>query len=116
MLRRVALIRRTPFKAKRRPPYPSVLHDYILRRDKECVAAKLGFVHECRSTFGVPHAPFALPLLTVEEIKDDDKHAMGQKAPRDAKHGVALCGLMNTRPPSREMRQAFRAYLADVES
>ena len=102
-------------RRKHHAPYPSVLHDEILRRDGECVAAKLGFVHECRTTYGVPHAPFALPLLTVEEVKDEDKPMMGKKAPRDRKHGVALCGLMNTRPPSREMRQAFRKYLAEVE-
>lgn len=116
MIRHVPLLRRTPLRSKPRTRYPSVLADYILRRDKECVAYKLGFKHECRTTYGVPHAPYALPLLTIEEIKDNDKHAMGQKAPRDKYHAVALCGLLNTRPPSHEMRQAFREYIARIEA
>lgn len=111
-MKKVPLRRTVALVNHRKPAFPLALRAEILRRDMECVAAKLGFVHECRSTYGLPHAPYALDLLTMEHVKDE--LMAGRKAPDDARHVVALCGVLNVRPPSREMRAAFRAYLEQV--
>ena len=89
-----------------------VLHDAVLRRDKECVAAKLGFPHVCRDQWGVAHAPTALPLLTIEHVKDELR--MGVRAPSDMAHMIAVCAFINLKPPTKEMRAAFREYLERV--
>lgn len=96
-----------------RDPVTHVVHDAVLRRDKECVAAKLGFLHVCRDRWGVPHAPYALPVLTVEHVHEGYGMA-GERAKSDVAHLVTLCAGLNLRPPSRDMRTAFRAYLAEV--
>lgn len=94
-----------------RDPVTPALRSTVLLRDRERVAAKLGFAHDCRDRFGRTHARWALDALTLEHVKDD--LAMGKRAPSDVRHLVALCGFLNNQPPTKVMREAFRAYLAE---
>jgi hypothetical protein len=109
----VTLRRYSPLRSKaQRDPVSSEARAAVLRRDRECIAARLGFLHECRDAFGTPHAPNATGSLTVEHVKDG--LAMGQRAPSDPAHMVALCYSRNVAVPSKAMRVAFREYLSRV--
>jgi hypothetical protein len=110
MLRRYQPLRAHP----QRDPVSHQLHAEVIFRDKECVAAKLGFTHECRNAFGQLHPSTATGQLTVEHVKDD--LAMGRRAPSTRRTLVALCHSRNVAVPSRAMRTAFRDYLARIEA
>ncbi|HTR71896.1 MAG TPA: hypothetical protein VMH41_16930 [Mycobacteriales bacterium] len=113
MIRRAPLVHAPKRHAQADPVTPE-MHAAVMRRDRECVAAKLGFDHVCRTRFGVPHAPFAVDVLTIEHVHEGYGMA-GKRATSDLGHMVALCGMLNNRPPSAEMRAAFRQYLAHAE-
>lgn len=106
-LRRYEPLRSKPY----RDPVTGDLHREVILRDGECLAARLGFVHECSDRNGYRHASTDLDRLTVEHVKDESR--MGKRAPSDAAHLVALCYSRNVAVPSRAMREAFRAYLLE---
>jgi hypothetical protein len=64
-------------------------------------------------TWGEPHAPTALDRLTLEPVHDQGG-MMGKRAKSDERHLVVLCAAANLRPPTKEQRVAFRAYLREV--
>lgn len=89
------------------------LRRQVLERDKGCVAALLGFRHECRDQYGVPHAPTDLERLSMEHVHEG-YGLMGRRAPDDLEHLVALCHRLNLQPPSKAMRLEFRLHLKRV--
>ena len=85
----------------------------VLRRDGCCVRSLFDDRHVCRDRFGVPHAPYALHLLTLDHVHGG-YGLMGVRAPSDLAHLVATCWAANvTEPPSHEFRQFERRYLAE---
>lgn len=110
-MKQTELRRRRLYRPPRPEPFPTDLHAAVLARDRMCVAAKLWPDHECRTAFGRPHMPDDLALLTLEHVKE----SIGM-VPRthDLAHIIALCGALNLQPPTKEQREAFRAYLASV--
>lgn len=99
-------------RRKRKDPVTPELRDFILNRDKECLAHKLDPEHVCRDTFGNPHSPYDLWRLSLEHVKSELR--IGRRAPSDPRHLVALCYALNDRVPSKAEREAFRSYLARV--
>lgn len=86
----------------------------VMRRDGQCVLSRLDPTHECRDRWGTPHPPTATRSLTVEHVKDELR--MGQRAPSDLGHLVAMCYAGNVGVPSKEQRAAIREYLRTVGS
>lgn len=108
-------LRRSPLIYKvRADKVTPELHAAILRRDRECVLAKIEPEHLCRDSWGHPHAAGDLARLTVEHVKDQPR--MGKRAPSDLAHCLALCAAANVAAPSKSQRAAFRAYLAAVNA
>jgi hypothetical protein len=96
----------------RRDPVTSAVRSTVLRRDGRCFMHRLDDTHVCRDRWGAPHSPYALDLLTLDHVKDHPR--MGVRAPSDAGHLVAMCWAANDAVPSKEVRAAERAYLAQV--
>lgn len=96
----------------RRDPVTPELRQHVLRRDGRCFLYRLDDTHACRDQWGNPHSPFDLSLLTVDHVKDEPR--MGVRATSDARHLVAMCYAGNVGVPSKAVRQAQRAYLAEV--
>jgi hypothetical protein len=88
------------------------LRNFILARDKQCVLAKLEPTHVCRDLWGQPHLSTRLDLLSLEHVKSDLR--MGVRAPSDMGHLVAMCVWANVNVPSKDQRNAIRAYLERV--
>lgn len=86
---------------------------FVIRRDGECVLAKMNDLHVCRR-MGTPHRPDMPHLLTVEHVKDQSM--MGRRAPSDRKHMVAMCLDANVAVPSKDTRQWLREYLRRVNA
>lgn len=91
------------------------MREQILDRDGACLLWKMDNDHQCRDTFGNPHAPNDRGRLTLEHVHDG-YGLMGRRAPSDARHLLALCGGSNTGVPSKADRAAFRAYLERVNA
>lgn len=114
-------MRRTPIRRSRpktwlRDPDDKVtpeLHAYIMRRDKQCVAALLDPAHECRTRFGRPHLPTAVSLLTLDHVHD--AATMGDRAKSDIWHLVAMCGWGNNEGWASAHREEERRYLKEKE-
>lgn len=85
----------------------------VFERDKRCVLNILDERHVCRDRWGQVHMPTALHLCTVEHVKSDLR--MGVRAPSDLEHCVAMCAWANVNVPSKDQRQAMRAYLLELE-
>lgn len=81
----------------------------VMHRDHECFLHRLDPDHVCRDRWGNVHPPTATRSLTVEHVKDDLR--MGVRAPSNIGHLVAMCHAGNVGVPSRETREAMRAYL-----
>lgn len=46
------------------------LHDVVILRDRQCVAAALDRSHQCRDKWGEEHEPFDLDKLTLDHVRD----------------------------------------------
>lgn len=90
------------------------MRDAVFARDKRCILSRLDDRHVCRDQWGQPHLSTMLHLLTLEHVKTDLR--MGLRAPSDMGHLVAMCHSGNVGVPSKEQRQAIRAYLAEVNT
>jgi hypothetical protein len=88
------------------------LRELVLRRDGRCFIHRLDPAHQCYDAFGYPHSPYATNYLTLDHVKDAPR--MGKRAPSDERHLVAMCHSANVGVPSKEVRAAERAYLAEV--
>lgn len=91
---------------------PPALRSQVFARDQQCVLAKLDATHVCRDTWGQPHLSTRLDLLTIEHVKTELR--MGVRAPNDLEHLLTLCAYSNVNVPSKAEREAFRAYLIEV--
>ncbi len=89
------------------------LREFILRRDKRCILAKLDPDHVCMDIWRNVHASDDLDRLTLEHVRTGGG-MMGRRAPSDAAHLVALCGYANFSVPSKAQREAFREYLRAI--
>jgi hypothetical protein len=89
------------------------LHEYILKRDKCCILYRMDRRHICRDRWNTSHSPYDTSRLTLDHVKDN--LMMGLRAPSDPHHLVAMCFSGNVGVPSKEVREAERAYLAQVE-
>lgn len=96
----------------RRDPVTPTVREEVLRRDGRCFLFRLDTSHVCRDTWGTPHSPFDLSLLTVDHVKDEPR--MGRRATSDPQHLVAMCYGGNVGVPSKTVRQAEREYLKAV--
>ena len=97
-------------RTAQRDPVTPETRDAVLRRDGVCVLALYEPEHICRNRWGREHAPTDVSELTVEHVKDF--LAMGQRAPSDPEHLVALDFAANFRPPTKAQRAIFRAHLS----
>lgn len=96
-----------------RDPVTPELREAVLLRDRQCVLRTYDAAHACYDAWGEAHASDDLDKLTLEHVKD--KLRMGQRAPSDPSHLVALCGFRNAiRPPTKVERSWMREYLRRV--
>jgi hypothetical protein len=120
-MKRTPLLRKTPLRPK--VPYrwkgrleetkvTAELREYILDRDKVCLAWRVDHTHQCRTRFGQSHAPDERKHLRLAHVKDNAR--MGLRAPSDARHLVAECDAANETWSSAN-RVIERAYLAVIE-
>jgi len=96
----------------RRDPVTPEVRQLVLRRDRHCILLRLDWSHQCRDQWGNVHSSYDLDRLTLEHVKD--ALMMGRRAPSDPAHLVAMCYSGNVGVPSKEQRQAIRAYLREV--
>ena len=97
-------MRRTPYRID-----PAIRREVMLR-DKACFLSKVEPRHVCRDVWGVAHAPDLIDALTLEHVHRDGS-MMGKRAPSDAAHLLALCGMANFMVPNRSQRDSMRAHL-----
>lgn len=116
-----------PDSAWRRPHGDTVTPEVariVFERDRECFLHKLDPTHACRDAFGHAHSSFDVSRLTLDHVRE--KPRIGEltshfaakrgakRAPSDPAHLVAMCALGNVGCPSRDVRDAERAYLAAI--
>lgn len=87
------------------------LHAEVVRRDGSCIAARMDDSHECATRFNEPHRADEDILLTVDHVWWNAGGIRSKRAPSIREHLVAMCGRLNVRGPSREVRQAERSLL-----
>lgn len=116
------MIRKTPLRPKKwyRPParkastkVTPALREYIMRRDRGCVAAKVDPEHQCRNQWGDTHAATDLDQMTIEHVHDHAR--LGLRAASDKDHCLTLCWASNVLGWASAHRDIERAYLARVE-
>ena len=56
---------------KHRDPVTKAVHDFVLKRDGGCVAAKIDPAHACRDQWSNVHGPHVLRLMTLDHIKKE---------------------------------------------
>jgi hypothetical protein len=91
------------------------LREAVLERDRYCFGLRVDPSHACRDQFGRLHPAGDLSRLTVDHVHPHAGGTKGKRAPDSMRTLVAMCWGMNVGVPSREVRQAERAYLAMVE-
>lgn len=111
------MIRRyTPLRARKlyRPPprrdedkVTPELANYILDRDRLCVAAQLDPHHHCRDRWGTYHSPDTRGKLQIAHVKDHAR--MGARAEPDRWHLVAECADANYNwsSPNRDRERMY---------
>jgi hypothetical protein len=90
----------------------------VLRRDGQCFLAGREPGHQCFDGFDNPHAPTEWWKLDLDHFWHDGAH-MGDRAPSDPEHMVAMCARGNRKGPDtkrsgwtwRDVRQAERDYV-----
>lgn len=87
-----------------------LLRHQVFARDKVCILRKMDPRHQCKDAWGFPHAAGDVSRLTLDHVHLDGGH-MGQRAPSDLRHLVAMCAYSNIQGPSREEREFERQYL-----
>ena len=100
------------------------LRNYILDRDRICIAARIDSDHQCRTRFGVPHAADDRRYLTLDHVHGKPfigvlqitkEGGYGDRAPSDKYHIVVACGDANNNGWCSAHRREERSYLAEVE-
>lgn len=115
-MRRGPILRRRPWKTWRRAESTKVtpeLHEYVLQRDRQCLAARVDPDHACRDAWGNPHAPNDLRKLTLDHVKDHPR--LGLRAPSTRYHLVAVCHAANVLGWCSANRAIERDWLATME-
>lgn len=99
-------------RSRRRDPVTADVARAVLYRDQMCVLVKFDLTHVCRDRWGEVHAATDLRRLSIEHVKADLR--MGQRAPSDLGHLVAMCHGSNVAVPDKATREQLRLYLASV--
>lgn len=87
----------------------------VLQRDGCCFLRLLHGAegHQCADQWGEEHSSYDLSKLTVDHVHMDGAH-MGDRAPSDLQHLVAMCAHWNIAGPSANERAAERVYLRSL--
>ncbi len=85
------------------------LRDFVLTRDRICLAALYVPDHVCLDRWNRPHPPGRVPVLTLEHVPAVHSHTEGRK--NDERHCVALCWSANVSGPSSALRERLRDHL-----
>jgi hypothetical protein len=93
-------------------PVPRWVRDEVLHRDGRCFMERIDRTHVCRDQWGTAHSSRDVQRLTLEHVKKELR--FGVRAGSSKETMVALCHAENLRPPSKETREAMRAYLATL--
>lgn len=120
-MRRTPLVRRSSLRRSTPRPWfrdeddkvTPELHDYIIRRDRTCIAARYDPEHDCRDRFGNRHLPNDAKRLTLDHVHDEA--TAGKRAKSDKYHLVAACGWANIEGWCSANRDIERMYLAEKE-
>lgn len=108
-------MRRTPLRRRPNPDRVTVaVRAEVMVRDRHCFLWRMDRDHVCRDMWGNPHAPTDFGRLTVDHVHDVAGGAKGKRAPSDPQHLVLMCHAGNVGVPSRDVRQAERAYLREM--
>lgn len=83
----------------------------VLYRDRHCFILRVDPGHTCRDQWGTAHSSYDLHKLTVDHVKRELR--FGVRALDLPDFMVAMCWYENDRPPSQEVRDAERKYLAE---
>ena len=96
----------------------------MFARDRECFLHRLDAAHICRDAFGNAHNPFDVSRLTLDHVHEMPRIGEltsyfgakrgAKRAPSDELHLVVMCHAGNVGCPSKEVREAERAYLAAI--
>ena len=114
-MRRTALRRHSPLRSRPNPdPVTTEVRAAVMVRDRRCFLARLDAEHGCRDQWGNPHPADDFARLTLDHVHDQPGGMKGKRAPSDLGHLVLMCYAGNVGVPSREVRQAERAYLREV--
>lgn len=106
--------RRRPWRAWSRSEEDKVtpeLKAAVIGRDRSCIGYRLDPLHRCFTRFGETHAPTEAKFLEPDHVWWEPGGVKGKRAPSTIEHLVAMCGWLNNRPPSAEVREAERALL-----
>jgi len=73
-------------KAKHKDPVTPETRDLVLRRDRGCIASRIGMPGICGSQFG----PSPYPALEIDHVNNA---GLGKRGPSIPENLVTLCGL-----------------------
>lgn len=107
-------MKRTPLRHRRPESVPTIERAAVYVRDRVCFLYRLNPEHVCRDQWGNPHAPDDLGRMTVDHVSEFAGGMKGKRSVSDRGHMVQLCWAGNVAVPSKVVRQAQRAYLAEV--
>lgn len=107
---------RPPKRRGHADPVTPEVRAAVLARDGGCVASLLDPLgHVCRDAFGWPHHPARVEAMTLDHVQEGYGR-MGQRAPSDTGHLVALCWNAHLGGWATANRPALRAYIASKEA
>lgn len=109
-------MKRTPLRRHRPEPVPYSERAAVYARDGACFLYLMDLDHICRDQWGNPHGPRDLTRMTVDHVSPFPGGMKGQRPEHLRQYMVTMCWAGNVGVPSKEVRQAERSYLADVEN
>ena len=102
-------------RRKHRPePVPYLERAAVYLRDRVCFLYRMDPEHVCRDQWANPHAPDDLGKMTVDHVSKWPGGMKGKRPEHLRENMVQMCWAGNVGIPSKEVRQAERAYLASV--
>jgi hypothetical protein len=109
-------MKRTPLRHHRPEPVPYSERAAVYARDKVCFLYRLDSEHICRDPWGSPHGPRDLSKMTVDHVAPFPGGMRGKRPEHLRQFMVTMCWAGNVGAPSKDVRQAERAYLALLPS
>lgn len=107
-------MKRTPMRRHRPEPVPYAERAAVYIRDRICFLHRMDNEHICRDQWGNPHAPDDYARMTVDHVSPFPGGMKGKRPKHLRNHMVLMCWAGNVGVPSKAIRQAERAYLAEV--